>query len=425
VTSISPAGLNLIKDFEGLRLSTYKCASGIDTIGYGSTGSHVKPGMQITQSEADALLAKDLVRFEQAVDSAVKVPINQSQFDALVSFAFNCGVGALQESTLLRLLNQRDYIGAAAQFDRWVKGPNGPLPGLVRRRDAEEALFRKDGLTGAAAKTPPDQEPVKHKVFKITAKQDTVLKKAPVASTDLEDDQKVAVVAGKEYQCVWRGKTDNDHVKLSLDYGLGNWYVYAPHWSGLADAAPASNPPPAKIAGEVLLPTPYYSQRDNIPSGNDMPYRTCFSSSCAMLAVTLKPGCITGDDDYIKKRQPRGDSTDSMAQVKTLKSLGINARFATNCNNDTIKKQIDKGIPVPVGILHHGPAGAPSGGGHWLTVVGYNGNGFICNDPWGEINHANGTYTKTNGKQVLYSYKLFDSRWTVAGSSDGWAILVD
>jgi lysozyme len=388
VTSISPAGLNLIKDFEGLRLSTYKCASGIDTIGYGSTGSHVKPGMQITQSEADALLAKDLVRFEQAVDSAVKVPINQSQFDALVSFAFNCGVGALQESTLLRLLNQRDYIGAAAQFDRWVKGPNGPLPGLVRRRDAEEALFRKDGLTGAAAKTPPEQEPVKHKVFKITAKQDTVLKKAPIASTDLEDDQKVAVVAGKEYQCVWRGKTDNDHIKLSLDYGLGNWYVYAPHWTGLADAAPASNPPPAKIAGEVLLPTPYYSQRDNIPSGNDMPYRTCFSSSCAMLAVTLKPGC-------------------------------------TNCNNDTIKKQIDKGIPVPVGILHHGPAGAPSGGGHWLTVVGYNGNGFICNDPWGEINHANGTYTKTNGKQVLYSYKLFDSRWTVAGSSDGWAILVD
>jgi lysozyme len=208
--------------------------------------AHVKPGMQITQSEADALLAKDLVRFEQAVDGAVKVPINQSQFDALVSFAFNCGVGALQESTLLRLLNQRDYIGAAAQFDRWVKGPNGPLPGLVRRRDAEEALFRKDGLTGAAAKTPPEQEPVKHKVFKITAKQDTVLKKAPVASGDLDEDQKVAVVAGKEYQCVWRGKTDNDHIKLSLDYGLGNWYVYAPHWTGLADAAPASNPPPGK-----------------------------------------------------------------------------------------------------------------------------------------------------------------------------------
>jgi hypothetical protein len=108
----------------------------------------------------------------------------------------------------------------------------------------------------------------------------------------------------RSYQCVWRGKTDNDHVKVSLDYSLGNWYVYAPHWTGLADAAPASNPPPAKIAGEVLLPTPYYSQRDNIPSGNDMPYRTCFSSSCAMLAVTLKPGCITGDDDYIKKRQP-------------------------------------------------------------------------------------------------------------------------
>jgi lysozyme len=416
---ISTAGLKLIKEFEGLRTTAYLCPAGVLTIGYGSTGPHVTPGKTITENEANALLIEDLVRFEKAVNDLVKVTITQSQFDALVSFAFNCGIGALQESTLLRLLNQSDYTGAAAQFDRWVKGPNGPLPGLVRRRDAEEALFRKDGLSGSS-----NQKPVTHKVFKITAKQDTFLKKAPVSSSQLESNQKVAVKSGKEYQVIWRGKQDNDHVKLSLDYNLGNWYVYAPHWNGLTETAPPSNAP-LKVQSEVLLPTPYFSQRDNVPSGNDMPYRTCFSSSCAMLAVTVKPGCVSGDDAYIKKRQPFGDSTDSNAQVNCLKSLGINARFATNCNNDTLKKQIDKGIPVPCGILHHGPASAPSGGGHWICVVGYNDKGFIVNDPWGEIDNASGTYLNQNGKQQLYSYKLFDSRWTVSGSSDGWAILVD
>jgi uncharacterized protein YvpB len=144
-----------------------------------------------------------------------------------------------------------------------------------------------------------------------------------------------------------------------------------------------------------------------------------------MLAITVKPGCISGDDDYIKKRKPFGDTTSSTAQVNCLKSLGINARFSTTCNNDTIKKQLDKGIPVPCGILHQGPASAPSGGGHWICVVGYDAKGFIVNDPWGEIDHATGTYLNVNGKHLNYSYKLFDSRWTVAGSSDGWAILVN
>lgn len=417
-------GLKLIKEFEGCRLTAYVCPAGVLTIGYGSTGPHVTQGKTITQQEADELLLKDLSRFEDAVNSYVKVPLTQSMFDALVSFAFNCGNGALQESTLLRLLNQRDYTGAAAQFDRWVKGPNGPLPGLVRRRDAEEALFRKDGLApGGAA---PEAKPVEHKAFKIKAKSDTLLKKAPVGGSELSDDQKVAVPAGKEYSVIWRGKEDGGHVKVSLDFNLGNWYVFAGHWDGLAESAPAANAAPAVAAdGKKVLPTPYFSQRDNVPSGNDMPWRTCFSSSCAMLAVTVKPGCVSGDDAYIKKRQPFGDSTDAGAQIKCLNSLGIKARFVTNGNNDLVKKQIDRGIPVPCGILHHGPAGAPSGGGHWICVVGYDATGFIVNDPWGEIDNASGTYPSSNGKQVHYSYKLFDSRWTVSGSSDGWCVIVD
>jgi hypothetical protein len=144
-----------------------------------------------------------------------------------------------------------------------------------------------------------------------------------------------------------------------------------------------------------------------------------------MLAVTVKPGCVTGDDDYIAKRRKYGDSTSASAQVKCLNSLGIKARFITNGTNDLIKKQIDRGIPVPCGILHHGPASAPTGGGHWICVVGYDSSGFIVNDPWGQINHINGTYTKTDGKHVHYDYELFDFRWTVERADDGWAIVVD
>lgn len=138
---ISQKGLNLIKEFEGLELNAYKDAVGIVTIGYGSTGSHVSMGQTITQAEAEALLLKDVIRFEKGVEQAVKVPLNQNQFDALVSFSFNLGLGNLNSSTLLRKLNAKDYTGAANEMLRWDKAKGKTLKGLTRRRVAERALF--------------------------------------------------------------------------------------------------------------------------------------------------------------------------------------------------------------------------------------------------------------------------------------------
>lgn len=135
-------GLALIKQFEGLKKQAYICPAGVLTIGYGSTGPHVKRGMVITEAQADALLAQDLVRFERAVN-ALGVSLTQNQFDALVAFAFNVGVGAFASSTLVKLLKQGDTKGAAAQFGRWTKADGKTLPGLVRRRAAEAALFSK------------------------------------------------------------------------------------------------------------------------------------------------------------------------------------------------------------------------------------------------------------------------------------------
>jgi lysozyme len=137
---INDKGLRLLKSFEGLRLDAYSDAVGVWTIGYGTT-SGVKPGMRITEAQAEDLLKKDLARFEIAVTEAVKVALNDDQFSALVSFTYNVGGAALLSSTLLRLLNQGDIQGAANQFLRWNQGDGRELPGLTRRRKAERALF--------------------------------------------------------------------------------------------------------------------------------------------------------------------------------------------------------------------------------------------------------------------------------------------
>lgn len=140
---INKEGLELIKLFEGLKLKTYKDAVGIDTIGYGSTGSHVKPNMTITKAEAENLLLKDISRFEVGVEKLVKVPISSNQFSALVSFSFNLGLGNLEKSTLLKLLNQKKYTEASNEFVKWNRAGGKVLAGLTRRREAEKSLFNK------------------------------------------------------------------------------------------------------------------------------------------------------------------------------------------------------------------------------------------------------------------------------------------
>jgi GH24 family phage-related lysozyme (muramidase) len=143
--NISQAGIDLIKKFEGCRLKAYKAVKTeiYFTIGYGHYGSDVKEGQVITQAEANRLLETDLRKFVLGVNALLKVPVNQNQFDALVSFAFNCGVGALQKSTLLKYINITDFISASNEFDEWVHAGGKVLNGLVNRRAAEKALFLK------------------------------------------------------------------------------------------------------------------------------------------------------------------------------------------------------------------------------------------------------------------------------------------
>ena len=136
----SPKGIALIKEFEGLRLKAYLCPGGVWTIGYGHTVG-VKPGMTITEEQAEQFLKEDLIVFEKAVNNQ-NLSINQNQFDALVSLIYNIGIGNFQKSTLLRKarINANDN-SIMDEFLRWVYSKGRVLPGLQRRRLCEMKLY--------------------------------------------------------------------------------------------------------------------------------------------------------------------------------------------------------------------------------------------------------------------------------------------
>ncbi len=139
----SEEGRNLIKSFEGCRLTSYQDVAGVWTVGYGHTGN-VRPGMSITQEQAESFLQSDLRKFERCINRYVTVPLTQNMFDALVSFTYNVGTGAFRQSTLLRKLNRGDTAGAAEEFGRWVHAGKKVFPGLIRRRQEEKELFLKE-----------------------------------------------------------------------------------------------------------------------------------------------------------------------------------------------------------------------------------------------------------------------------------------
>ncbi len=143
----SDIGVDLISGFEGTRFKAYDDGVGVWTIGTGTTvypnGEKVKKGDTCTPEQAKTYFKHDLAKFEKTVNESVTVPLNQNQFDALVSLTYNIGSGAFKGSTLLKLLNKGDSQGAADQFLAWKKAGGKVLPGLVRRREAERALFLK------------------------------------------------------------------------------------------------------------------------------------------------------------------------------------------------------------------------------------------------------------------------------------------
>ena len=136
----------LIKKYEGFSSKPYKCPAGIPTIGYGSTfylnGNKVTmKDTPISEEVALSILFSVVEDFSKKVEKLLKVPVNQNQFDALVDFSYNLGIGNFQKSTLLKLINNKDFVGASKQFKKWNKSNGKVLNGLTNRRKEEEELF--------------------------------------------------------------------------------------------------------------------------------------------------------------------------------------------------------------------------------------------------------------------------------------------
>ena len=380
-TTFSNKAVELIKEFEGLELEAYPdpgTGGAPWTIGYGHTEG-VNPGDTCTQRQAKAWLVQDLAWVVKNLNSYTRVELTQECFDALTSFVYNVGAAAYGDSTLLRRLNagEEQVPVLAQELPRWVKGGTTQvMPGLVRRRNAEIALARS-------------------------------VVEQPVAT-----DNSISLVNAATYY-----KSEPHQIEafeyledlLTLEELDEFARIYR---NGLESS-------------ERILKVRHMIQLDNGPEG----YRQCFTTTCAMLLEYLRPGTLSGpngDLEYLERVEEYGDTTDASAQIKALRSYGLDVEFVTNASWETLEEQISKGFPVPCGWLHKGHVSSPSGGGHWSCVIGLERGSAVVNDPYGEANLVEGGYVDTwitAGQAVRYSKKNWGRRWEVEGPGTGWAVI--
>jgi hypothetical protein len=270
---------------------------------------------------------------------------------ALISFAWNLGedfYGSSGFDTISRCLQQRDWNGVPNALLLYCDPGTAVSAGLLRRRQAEAALWQQ-GLASQAA---------------------------PAATSQTA----TAATAANASQ------------------------------SPTADKEKSIHPNPLNV--------PWF---DQLSMDDGQGWRDCFSASSAMLAAFW--GREPNEDDYNALRQKYGDSTSAEAQLGALRHLGLQAEFRTDGSLDSLKAEIDAGRPVAVGWLHHGPPSAPSGGGHWTVVIGYDETGVIMNDPYGSCDLVNGGYPENhNGAHQHYSYANWEPRWRPEGSG-GWYLV--
>jgi GH24 family phage-related lysozyme (muramidase) len=405
---LTPEGWTLLKTWEGCRLSAYPDpASGADpwTIGYGHTGAGVVPGLTISQEQAEAWLKQDAAEAAGAVARLlINVTLTARQRDALISFCFNVGAGALERSTLRKRLRAGDSTDVVIrqELPRWHKGPNGPVEGLKRRRAAEVSHAQ-----GPEAASPQDQ----------TMGEAPVPNNEPIQLLDAVRHHKGLAHQQEAWLQLGRSLTEEQRNAFAEVFRT--------------PGARSIEPPKPEAPGLIQLPVPYLSQNDSATSQGP---RMCFSSSCAMAAAFLKPGALTGngqlDDQYLTLVQRHGDTTDANAQVAALHSLGLQARFRTDGSIEDLIEQLKRGLPCPVGWLHKGPVSAPNGSGHWSLAIGWDParRQFLMHDPNGEADLMNGGYVNTyigSGASQRYSERNWGRRWMVEGAGTGWWIQIN
>ena len=166
----------------------------------------------------------------------------------------------------------------------------------------------------------------------------------------------------------------------------------------------------------------YYPQRDSATGHGD---RMCFSSTCAIAIKYLKPDALRGsnaDDDYLRTVLKYGDTTEYTAHLKACKDYGVTATFYKNGTKQGLLNELKNGYPTATGLLHRGHASHPTGGGHWMLLIGDEGGKGVFHDPYGEMDNVNGGYVSvgSGGQGVKYSWVNWLKRWEVEGPRTGW-----
>lgn len=390
-----------MKEFEGLRLEPYRDSANVLTVGYGHTGPVAQKGKPINATDAALLLSSDLARAEAAVERVLP-GLGENTFSALVSFTFNLGAGALESSTLAKRIRAGEdpYRVLPEELPKWIRAGGQVLAGLQRRRQAEVELAQKDGPQPSLAKAQPSQ-----------------------SKTASETEQPVSIEL-RNFFAHYQGEPHQVQAVRLLSDALRS---KAPEL--LRSDAEWVRTYRSKAPAVIQLPVPYQYQLD---SSTRHANRMCFSSTNAMVVEYLKPGTLRGgqaDDAFLAKVLEYGDTTSAEAQVRALKAFGIKAAFRTDGTSKRARELLSAGLPVPMGVLHHGSHKNPTGGGHWVLAVGWDERSgeWIVHDPYGRMDVVRGNYASnepTAGRFVRYASELFNPRWLVGGEGDGWFLEV-
>lgn len=384
------------------------------TIGWGTTvypdGQRVSPSDAITREQADAYLLDFLERSTWEPISRT-IPhwqeMNAAMRSALCSFAYNLGAGfygAEGFATISRCLREKLWNEVPAALLLYVNPGSNVEAGLRRRRGVEGSLWSR-GLAELVGAVAPTASP-----RLIEAITGTFLKRQKLDSSQLAPQELVPVETGRQWKIEALLEREGNSQQVRLAYGAGEWWIYAPHWRELdpqqlteastsTAAAGASVPPPPAVEPRDLK-VPYHSQLNNIQN----PYGSCNVTCVAMclhhLGMDPKPAGEQLEDVLYRRLESKGRSRHNPYDLKALidSYSGYKDIFRENGGFAAIRSSIDAGNPV---IVH----GYFTPSGHIIVIRGYDANGFIVNDPYGEW-FSSGYDTSRSGAGLHYSYAL-------------------
>tara|TARA_B100000900_G_scaffold238100_1_gene202228 strand:+ start:3304 stop:4113 length:810 start_codon:yes stop_codon:yes gene_type:complete len=252
----------------------------------------------------------------------------------------------------------------------------------------------------------------------LLAKHDTWLTKVPLEHSELLPEEKLFVSRGSAWEWSQIIVTAGEHLREVRLVANPNtaWYFYAPHWKVINDEEQKTSYNPNH---HIQLNAPYIKNL----SDED---KTYFSSACFTLVDTLECSDVSGEE-YIDLVLENGEPTEAWVQLKTLDQCGLHAEFRQDGDWGDIEELLFSGVPVPMGILHHGPFENPTGTGHWIVAVGVTKDRecLIVHDPLGDLDLVEGVYASEHGAFQKYSKHYLASRWMVEkGYSSGWYIKV-